>query len=221
MPFTPKGALPQWQVVFRLFQQANAGQVITWPEIAAALGVDPHTDRGRMRAPARKAMQQMLLTENRAVEPVRGQGYRVVTAEQQIPLAGAQIERAARALDRGEELATHIRLGDLNPDGQAIVKTMALGFAQVAIYARQITTRIADHEGRLQAVETELERLNRARQLTFHPPPTPPPPTPGPPPGPSVPAPAPPATAAFGDGGTRPHRTHPRWPVPEAGNSPG
>jgi alkylated DNA nucleotide flippase Atl1 len=169
MPFTPKDGTPQWQVVYRLFRQAPVGEVITFQQLAEALGLDPAADRNRIRAPARRAIQQMLRADDRAVETVRGQGYRIVTAEQQIPIAGAQIERAAQALDHGRDLTTHIRLAELSPESLSIVQTMAAGFAQVAEYARQITRRVDNHEGRLAVVETELRRIQQARTVQFHP----------------------------------------------------
>jgi len=163
MPFGPKGEVAQWRTIYRLFQQAAVGDTVGYEEMAEALDLDPVAERHRVQAAARKAATNLLKVDDRAVEVVPNEGYRLVPAERQIPLAGQQVERAARVLDKGKDLTVHVRLDELSPEGRGIVQAMSLGFAQVAEYARQMTRRMEDHENRLADIETELKRLSRRR----------------------------------------------------------
>jgi hypothetical protein len=159
MPFEPKGEIAQWRVVYRLFQTAEVGSTLDYPSLGEALDLDPVTERHRIQAAARRAAKQLLEVDDRAVEVVTDVGYRIVDAVRQIPMAGQQVDRAGRALDRGRALTTHIRMDELSEQERQIVHTMALGFAQVAEWARMIGRRVEDHEGRLSDIEAELQRL--------------------------------------------------------------
>lgn len=159
MPFEPKGEIAQWRIVYRLFQEAAVGDELTYERLGDELNLDPNSERHRIQVAARRASKQLLEVDDRAVEVVTDVGYRVVSAIRQIPMAGRQVERAGRALDRGKSLTTHIRMDELTEQERHIVHTMALGFAQVAEWARQIGRRVEDHEGRLSDIEAELERL--------------------------------------------------------------
>lgn len=163
MPFEPKGEVAQWRTIYRMFQQAAVGDTVGYEEMAEALELDPVAERHRVQAAARKAATNLLKVDDRAVEVVPNEGYRLVPAERQIPLAGAQVERAARVLDKGKDLTVHVRLDELSPEARNIVHAMSLGFAQVAEYARQMTRRMEDHENRLSDIETELKRLSGRR----------------------------------------------------------
>jgi hypothetical protein len=164
MPFKPKGDVAQWRAVYDLFAKTPVDGTITYEALAEALSLHPRTDRHRIQAAARKAADRLLKADARAVENVPETGYRIVTAAQQIPLAGKQIERAGNALDKGHDLTENVRLDELTSEEQQIVHSMTLGFAQVAQWARQINRRVNDHEDRLTDVEAELARLRDAKK---------------------------------------------------------
>lgn len=161
MPFEPKGEIAQWRVIYRMFQESDIDTVLDYATIGAALNLHPKNDRHRIQAAARRAAKQLLEVDDRAVEVVPDIGYKLVGAVRQIPMAGQQVERAGRALDKGKAFTTHIRMTELSDQERQIVHTMALGFAQVAEWARAIGRRVEDHEGRLSDIEAELERLRR------------------------------------------------------------
>lgn len=164
MPFEPKGEIAQWRIIYRLFQETDIDTTLSYNELGEALDLDPTTERHRIQAAARRAAKQLLEVDDRAVEVVPDVGYRLVSAVRQIPMAGQQVERAGRALDRGRALTTHLRMDELSEQERQIAHTMALGFAQVAEWARQIGRRIEDHEGRLSDIEAELERLRKEKK---------------------------------------------------------
>lgn len=166
VPFTPKGEVAQWRIVYRILQGAEVGEIIGYDRLAEALDADPKADRYRIQNAARQAGKHLLQQDDRAIEAVPDEGYRVVPASRQITLAGGQIERATAALDKGRELTTHIRTDELSVQEAQIVQTMALGFAQVAEWARQIGRRVEDHEGRLSDIEAELQRIREERDKT-------------------------------------------------------
>jgi hypothetical protein len=163
MPFAPKGEVAQWRIIYRLFQDTPVGETITYQTLAAAIDVDATEDRHRVQAAARKAGRHLLEVDDRAIEVVPDVGYRAVGAQRQIGMAGNQVERATNSLDRGKELTTHIRMDELSETERQVVQAMALGFAQVAEWARQIGRRVEDHEGRLSDIENELQRLRAER----------------------------------------------------------
>lgn len=164
MPFEPKGEIAQWRIIYRLFQETEVDTTLDYHLLGDALDLDPTKDRHRIQAAARRAAKQLLEVDDRAVEVVPDIGYRLVTAGRQIPMAGQQVQRAGRALDKGKAFTTHIRMEDLSEHERQIAQTMALGFAQVAEWARQIGRRMEDHEGRLSDIEAELERLRRKEE---------------------------------------------------------
>ena len=164
MPFKPKGDTAQWRTVYNLFAKTPVNDTVTYDTLGDALNFHPRSDRQRIQAAARKAAAHLLEADSRAVENVPETGYRIVTASQQIPLAGKQIEKGANALDRGHELTNHVRLDELTSDERQIVHSMTIGFAQVAQWARQINQRVGEHEDRLTDIETELARLRDAKQ---------------------------------------------------------
>lgn len=162
-PFAPKGEIAQWRIVYRMLQQADIGQTISYEELAEALDLDSKADRHRIQDATRKAAKQFLTVDDRAIEVVPNIGYRLVPAVRQIPMAGQQVDRAGKALDRGRALTTHVRMEELSEQERQIVNTMALGFAQVAEWARQIGRRVENHEDRLADVEAELRRLREEK----------------------------------------------------------
>lgn len=164
MPFPPKGEVAQWRIIYRLLKGVTVGETLTYQTLAEAIDVNEATDRHRVQDAARKAGRQLLKVDDRAIEVVPEVGYRVVEAPRQIAMAGKQMERAGHSLDRGHELTTHIRMDELSPHERQVVQAMALGFAQVAEWARQIGRRVEDHEGRLSDIEDELQRLRRERE---------------------------------------------------------
>lgn len=166
MVFKPKGDTAQWRTVYDVFIAAPTGKTITYATLGKALHMDPVKERPRIQAAVRKAAERLLKLNEKAIEVVPGEGYRLVSASRQITLAGQQIERASSSLDRGKELTTYIALNDLNQQERQIVQTMALGFAQVAAWARQIGSRVDDHEDRLADVEAELQRIRENRDKT-------------------------------------------------------
>lgn len=164
MPFKPKGDTAQWRTVYNLFTKTPVNDTITYDTLAEALNLHPRSDRHRIQAAARKAASRLLEVDSRAVENLADTGYRIVTASQQIPLAGKQIEKAGNALDRGHDLTSNVHLNELTDEERQIVHNMTIGFAQVAQWARQINRRVGEHEDRLTDIETELARLRDEKQ---------------------------------------------------------
>ncbi len=163
MTFKPVGEKAQWKIVFDVFEQTTPGDTVSYRTLADALGMMVKGDLPRIQAAARKAGAELLRRRDRAVEAVTGEGYRVVPAAHQISMAGGQIERATNSLDKGRDLTTNIKMDELNEGDRALVQVVALGFAQVATYARQIGRRLTDHEDRLTDIEQELARMREER----------------------------------------------------------
>ena len=162
-PFKPAGEIAQWRIVYDIFAATDVDATVTYETLADALDLRGDGDRVRIQAAARQAAKHMLAQQDRAVETIPQVGYRVVPAIRHIPLAGQQVERAGRALDRGQALTTHVRLDELSESERQIVQGMALMFAQVGEWTRQINRRVSDHEDRLSGVENELRRLREER----------------------------------------------------------
>jgi hypothetical protein len=162
-PFKPQGEIAQWRIAYDAFKAAAVGDEITYARLGELLDIDAGHSRHRIQAAARRAAKKLLLSDDRAVETVPETGYRIVPAVRQIPMAGQQVERATRALEKGHDLSVHIRLDELSETEREVVRAMAAGFSQVAEWARQIGRRVDDHEGRLSDIEAELKRLRDDR----------------------------------------------------------
>jgi hypothetical protein len=105
--------VPEWKTLWEgLLKTADYGRLITYAELDAALG-RPFVDN---RSPLYKARQMMGRLNRRYLTAVPGHGYRVINANEHLPVSEDHKARARRQLTRMQEVTGYADLSHLTTD---------------------------------------------------------------------------------------------------------
>lgn len=107
-PFTPTGDRARWRILYELVKTRDVGDIITYDEMGAALGVDPATDRTVIQLAFRRAAREFLVHNMRATDVIPNTGYRIVEATEHLGLAQRQQRRAGRAIAASRSVLDHV-----------------------------------------------------------------------------------------------------------------
>lgn len=156
--FEPIGDRSRWQVIYDLLVKLNVGGVVTYVEIGEALDLDPVVDRNKIAGAMRKAADEYLHENRRAVEVVPNIGYRVVEATEQLRIARRYQKKAGRALQAGHSQVTHFDPTGLEPNVRAGFELLARAFAQQADMNERFTRQGAKLRQELDSIQVRTER---------------------------------------------------------------
>ncbi len=105
-PFQPKGDVAEWRMVYDHARTLNPGDLITYTELAAILGLPDDADRDRLRKPVYRAQRELELNDRRTLVNVVNEGYRMAKATEHGDLAKHHTKKAIRqhrkAIRRGD-----------------------------------------------------------------------------------------------------------------------
>lgn len=167
--FQPEGDRSRWVVIYDLLQAAKVGDVITYEQIADALGLDATADRHRIQVAMRRAAMEHEKVDKRAVDAVVNQGYRIVEAPEHLVLAKRHQRRSTTQLVRGYSKTVNVDLSGLTPEVQHAFGVVAQAFAMQMEFNRRFDVRqkrleesIRQTQDRTSRTEEELSEL-RAR----------------------------------------------------------
>lgn len=127
-PFEPIGPQARWKTVYALLKKTPTGTIITWKELADELGLDAVRHRMAIRGALSRAAKEHEVEDKRAIEVVRGEGYRPVDARVNIELARKHQRRAGRSLARGHSKAVNVDLNGVDPQVRAALETIGHAF---------------------------------------------------------------------------------------------
>ena len=127
-PFEPVGAQARWKTVYELLKKTPTGTVVTYRQLADALGLDAERHRDAIRSAVIRAAKEHEEKDKRAVQAVRGEGYRPVEARVNIELARKHQKRANRSLARGHSKAVNVDLNGIDPQVRAALETIGHAF---------------------------------------------------------------------------------------------
>jgi hypothetical protein len=142
------------QVICDFIGDKEPGEVIDYKTLSAALsiGTDRVFDWRAVQAAARNAGPMLGRRWKRALQNVRGVGYRIAPADEHVVLAVARQDKAGRQLKRGFEILRDTRLEEIKDpesrrlhEGQLIVLSSLMHIA-------------AAHEKRLNRIEAAINR---------------------------------------------------------------
>ena len=162
-PFIPQGDRARWRILYDLLVKAGTGDIITYQEIAEALGLDPGTDRHKIQMDMRRAAKEHLRKDLRSVISVPNKGYRIAETSQKLELARQYQTRAVRSVKRGRDQIEYTNLNELDDTTRALFEVMALKFGQQDEMLSRLDVRQKRHERQLQAVVGTQEET--AQQL--------------------------------------------------------
>lgn len=160
VPFQPLGESARWHVLYdKILRKAEIGGLVTYVEMGDALSLHPVDDRQLIRVALRRAAKEYLEVDLRALEVVRGVGYRVVEPSEQLRLAHLQGRKARRSVGRGQVLTHHVDLSLIgDPETRKAFETVANGFAAVADLMKRVDARQGRVEQAVATVTTRQER---------------------------------------------------------------
>lgn len=158
--FQPIGERARWRVLVDLFCAVPRGELVEFPRIADAIGLDPDRDRKALRAAVRQAGPVLSAEHDRSVIAVRGRGYRVALPDEHVDLAAGQQRRSSRALVRAKRHVDHVDLSGMSEDGRRLVVAAAtvLGYQQQQI--KRLDLRQSDLESAMRTVMQRTDRTN-------------------------------------------------------------
>lgn len=147
--FEPVGEEARWRVAYRLLRVAPTGTVVTYELLGEALGLHPFRDRTKIQAAVRRAAEDHLTNERRAIQATADEGYRVVDATGQLALSRAHQKKALREVERSHEVAVNVDLNGVDPAVRARLEAQAETTAAQLEYNRRL-------EGRLRQLEAAV-----------------------------------------------------------------
>lgn len=146
-PFTPKGSRALRVIVAELAARAAYGDVLTFTELAQAIGVeDDAAGHAQVRQAVSAARPVLLADHGRALVAVRGKGYRVALPGELAGIAQDHRRRADRQI--GKALAV-IDQADMS----AATDEERQRFQAVGVVIRNLHSRMTSAEQRLADLE--------------------------------------------------------------------
>lgn len=160
-PFRPVGDVARWRVLYALMRPLGPGQVLTYEKMADALSLHPDRDRHVLQMAARRAMKELLEVDHRAVDAVRGEGYRIAAPAEHNALARQRNRRARNQLRSGHSIATKVDLTGLNTEQIGALELIARGFAHQMEINERMARKQAQHD---EAIGLLMQRVDRLEQ---------------------------------------------------------
>lgn len=157
-PFEPIGERARWKVIYDLFTNTPDDQTITFATLANALDLDAEHHLRHIRGAVYRAAKELLEINSRAIESVRGEGYRIVTASEQLRLAQNHQRRAGRALTRGKKVVTHVDFNGMDRESRRAFEMAGQAIGALVDMNRRLDTRQRNLEQAMQAVTTRADR---------------------------------------------------------------
>lgn len=131
-------------VIYDLMRDAVPDQAFSFAEIAAALqaGIAEPIAKSRLYRAVRQGGRTLLQREQRAVQVVKGRGYRIVRANEHMRLTRQRETQARRQMQLGLGYLQHVREDELTPNERLLHRghlhiTMGAILAIEAIHRRQ------------------------------------------------------------------------------------
>lgn len=157
-PFKPLGDEARWRTLYDLLRATPTGTVLTYRQMANALGLDPVRHRSAMASAMRKAAEEHEEQDKRAIEVVRDEGYRVVDVDGHLRLAHVHGRRAGAQLEMAYSKVTNVDLSDVDPEVRKGFEVVARGFLEQMEINRRLSARQRRTERALDAVMQRGER---------------------------------------------------------------
>lgn len=161
--FKPIAERARWRLIYDLFRKAEVGQTVTYDQMAAPLALHPVTDRHALQMAARRAGLELERADRRAVDAVRGQGYRVVQPAEILGLGKRRNRRAGRQLTRGAITTRAVDLSLVDGPTREALETLARGFAVQGEINRRVAARQRKQDELIDMLMQRVDRLERER----------------------------------------------------------
>jgi hypothetical protein len=146
--FEAKDGTPEWEKIYQALVPKKVGELVDYAELSDALGRDFLAARG----PLTRAADELLRVNQRALENVRGAGYRVVQAREHETLARRQQRSARRRSRKAHELVQHVDRSGLTPEEISRFQRLEMGYAMHEQILKAHADRIDSLAARVDAI---------------------------------------------------------------------
>lgn len=143
--FEVKGAVPESQLVYQLFEDKDFGDVVTYEQLDAALGRDFRSQRG----PLYKADDMLLRNRSRALAAVKNEGYRVVQAREHETLGRSRHRRARKQINQAVRVVTGTDRSALTEDERRRLSGLELALSRQQQMIRRLDDAVTQHDADL------------------------------------------------------------------------
>lgn len=157
-PFTPAGDRARWRILYDLLVKLRVGDVLTYPEMAEALELDPEGDRQVIQLAMRRAARELEEVDKHAVDNVAGVGYRIIAPTEQLGLAKRHQRKSGRALARAQSKVVNVDFAQVDAATRRAFEVFATAFAMQADFNRRMDVRQKHLEQAVEAVTRHNEQ---------------------------------------------------------------
>lgn len=138
MGFTPIGEKSRRQMVVELIAEVGADEIVTYEQVAEAIGLTWPKDREMVRSTIHAARSSLANDHHKALAAVRGVGYRVIRPEEHVHIAAQLQRKAGRSVALAKTTIDTVDLGALD-DQQ---RQLALAARSVLAYQQETLRRL-------------------------------------------------------------------------------
>lgn len=157
-PFKPVGEVARWRTLYELLRPLVPNDVLPYGDMADALELDPVKDRMTIQMAMRRAAKELEQVDHRAVDSVRGVGYRVVEAPEHLTLAERHQRKARGALVRSHSKVEHVDYNALTAESRKAFEVVGRALTWQLQQMRHLDLRQKDLETAVEAVQSTVNR---------------------------------------------------------------
>lgn len=150
-----------WRVVFDLIDGRDPGYEIEHATILEALGTD---NRSRMYRAVQRANRELWATRNRSLAVVKGVGYRVLRAEEHLPLANNYRRQARKRMTNAVSVMEATDLDALGPEARKFAVEVTGAFRAMTEALGAVAARVAHHDDLIRSVQKRVDKLEREQR---------------------------------------------------------
>lgn len=161
-PFVSAGEQSRWKIVYARLCLKSIGETVTYEELGPLLDLDPRQDRHVMQAAIRRAADEYLDKDLRALEPVRGVGYTVVHPNAQLRLSRGHSAKARTQLMTAHRLVTSVDQTDMAADVATMYVAVSTGLASQLDVNRRQDLKNKQFEQAIEAASVRVERTEES-----------------------------------------------------------
>ena len=147
-----------WRIVFDRFSSAAHGEIVTHSELTSLIG---QTDRSLLYASVSRAAKELRKRCQRDVASLRGEGYRILLANEHVTKAEVHKQRATQQLKIANEVVDATDLAALTSSERELWGKVKRGM--VLMY-QAITAHEAElerHESLIQSLQHRVDTLEQ------------------------------------------------------------
>lgn len=157
--FKPIAERARWRMIYDLFRAAGIGETVTYAQMAKPLQLDPQRHRHPLQMAARRAGLELERADRRAVDAVKGVGYRVVQPTEILGLGKRRNRKAGKQIARGAVTAQAVDLNEVDGPTRQALETLARGFAVQGEINRRVAAKQREHDDVIGQLLKRVERL--------------------------------------------------------------